>query len=64
MIIIGGLIYTPTFADPPGMPGNHGSNGDAPPGGGAPIDGGVFILATLAAAYGFSKKKARYTVVE
>jgi len=38
-------------ADPPGMPGNHGSNGDAPPGGGAPIGGGTVILLTLGIAY-------------
>jgi len=42
-------------ADPPGMPGNHGSNGDAPPGGGAPIGGGAVILVTLGMAY-LSKK--------
>jgi len=51
-------------ADPPGMPGNHGTNGDAPPGGGAPIGGGIIIFLAMAAAYGSKKiylvNKAEY----
>jgi len=58
IILISALIYTPAQADPPGMPGNHGTNGDAPPaGGGAPISGGIGILLTAAAAYGYTKLK-------
>jgi hypothetical protein len=64
LILIGGLIYTPTFADPPGMPGSHGSNNDQIPGGGAPIGGGVFILSALGLAYAIGRKKVDYTIVE
>ena len=43
-------------ADPPGMPGSHGTNGDqAPPGGGAPIGGGIAMLIAMSAAYGSKK---------
>ena len=42
-------------ADPPGMPGNHGSNGDAPPGGGAPIGSGIAMIIAMSAAYGSKK---------
>ena len=48
------LISTPAQADPPGMPDNHGTNGDVP-GGGAPIGGGLGILMILGAAYGSKK---------
>lgn len=41
-------------ADPPGMPGNHGENGDVP-GGGAPIGGGIAMLIAMSAAYGSKK---------
>jgi len=47
------FISIPAQADPPGMPGNHGSNGDqAPPGGGAPIGSGIVIMIAIASAYG------------
>jgi len=39
--------------DPPG--GGHGTGTDLPPGGGAPIGGGTFILIALGAAYGGKK---------
>ncbi len=41
-------------ADPPGMPGGHGTNGDVP-GGGAPIGGGIAMLIAMSAAYGARK---------
>ena len=49
------LIPTGVNADPPGMPGSHGSSGDAPPGGGAPIGSGLALIITLSAAYGGKK---------
>ena len=49
------FISIPVQADPPGMPGNHGANGDAPPGGGAPIGSGVVIMIAIASAYGGKK---------
>jgi len=55
MILSLSFISLSLFADPPGMPGNHGSNGDQPPGGGAPIGGGAFILIGLSAAFGANK---------
>ena len=42
-------------ADPPGMPGNHGSNGDAPPGGGAPLGSGIAMIIAMSAVYGSKK---------
>ena len=54
IMVLAILISTPVQADPPGMPDNHGTNGDVP-GGGAPIGGGLFILLGLAAAYGGRK---------
>lgn len=41
-------------ADPPDMPGSHGTDGDAP-GGGAPIGSGIIMLVALSAAYGGKK---------
>jgi hypothetical protein len=41
--------------DPPPPPGEHGQNGNQPPGGGAPIAGGMGILLALGAAYGGKK---------
>jgi len=48
------LTSNQTIADPPGMPDNHGTNGDVP-GGGAPIDGGVVFLILLGATYAGKK---------
>jgi len=42
-------------ADPPGMPGAHGETDDQPPGGGAPIGGGIAVLIALSAAFGSKK---------
>jgi hypothetical protein len=39
--------------DPPG--GGHGQQGDIPPGGGAPINGGIEILISLGAVYAGKK---------
>ncbi|MEA3444090.1 MAG: hypothetical protein U9R19_05120 [Bacteroidota bacterium] len=40
----------------PQPPGEHGSsNNENPPGGGAPIGGGMLIFIGLATAYGFKK---------
>jgi hypothetical protein len=41
--------------DPPPPPGEHGQNGNQPPGGGAPIAGGIGILLALGAVYGGKK---------
>ncbi len=41
--------------EPPDPPGEHGSGDDQPPGGSAPIGGGVFILLGLGVAYGSKK---------
>jgi len=38
-------------ADPPGMPGSHGESGDQPPGGGAPIGGGIGMVIAMSLAY-------------
>jgi hypothetical protein len=49
--------------DPPPPPGEHGQTGNQPPGGGAPITGGIGIFLVLGAVYGgkkvwdFNKKK-------
>ena len=48
------FISTPVQADPPGMPGDHGTDGDVP-GGGAPIGSGVILLVAMASAYGSKK---------
>jgi hypothetical protein len=45
------------FADPPGMPGDHGQTGDQPPGGGAPIGAGIGFLLAMGSAYGVYKMK-------
>jgi len=43
-------------SEPPEPPGQgHGTGGDLPPGGGAPIGSGTFILIALGAAYGGKK---------
>ena len=36
---------------PPEPPDSHGESGDQNPGGNAPLDGGVFVLLGLGAAY-------------
>ena len=51
------FISIPVQADPPGIPGSHGENGDqAPAGGRAPIGSGMIIMIAIASAY--SGKKA------
>ncbi|NPD85024.1 hypothetical protein HNS38_09660 [Lentimicrobium sp. L6] len=57
MIFSFSLISLGLFADPPGMPGGHGTDGDAPPGGGAPIGAGIGIMVALGAAYGGFRMK-------
>ena len=64
MAIIIALYVNPVVADsPPNPPQEHGGNGDLPPGGGAPIGKGTFLLIGMAAAYGVTKlyqhKKAK-----
>lgn len=61
-IIMAGLLmtYSTTQAqmengDPPPPPGQHGENGNQPPGGGAPIGEGLFLLTMLGAGYGARK---------
>ncbi len=54
--IIFTISVSAVFAsDPPEPPSGHGTGGDLPPGGGAPIGGGTFILIALGAAYGGKK---------
>jgi len=55
VMVLALLISNPVQADPPGMPGGHGGSNDQPPGGGAPIGGGIGILLLLGAAYGSKK---------
>ena len=57
MIACATLITTNVKADdpPPPPPLEHGQNGDQPPGGGAPIGSGLFILLGLSAAYAGKK---------
>lgn len=57
MIAAFSLISIGLFADPPGMPGDHGETGDQVPGGGAPIGAGIGILIALGSAYGVFKLK-------
>jgi hypothetical protein len=48
-------LLQPLRADAPGPPpGNHGGGGNVP-GGGAPIDDGLYILLIAGAAYGARK---------
>ena len=51
--LISSSIYAQT--DPPPPPETHGEAGNQPPGGGAPIGSGLFILLSLGAAYGGKK---------
>ena len=55
IMVVAFLISSPVQADPPGMPGDHGSDGDAPPGGGAPIASGLTIMIALGGAYAGKK---------
>ena len=55
ILVLMGFIPLGVNADPPGMPGSHGENGDAPAGGGAPIGGGLMLFIGLSAAYGSKK---------
>jgi len=55
MLVVAFLLSSPVQADPPGMPGGHGSDADAPPGGGAPIASGLAILIGLGGAYAGKK---------
>jgi hypothetical protein len=50
-------IHTGSIAQPPPPPpsGGHGGVGNAPPGGGAPVGEGMFILIGLAGLYGGKK---------
>ena len=58
MVLAFSFISLGLFADPPGMPGSHGSNGDqAPPGGGAPIGSGIVLLIAMGSAYGTFRMK-------
>ena len=51
------MISSNIFAqtDPPPPPSGHGESGNQPPGGGAPIGSGLFILIGLGTAYGAKK---------
>lgn len=44
--------------DPPGL--GHGTGGDQPPGGNAPVGSGLVILLSLAAGYGAGKTAISY----
>ena len=48
------FISNPVQADPPDMPGEHGTDGDVP-GGGAPVGSGIVLLVAMAGAYGTKK---------
>ena len=58
MILAFSFISLGLFADPPGMPGNHGGNGDVP-GGGAPIGSGIALLIAMGSAYGTFRMKSQ-----
>lgn len=57
MIAAFSLFSIGVFADPPGMPGDHGQTGDQVPGGGAPLGAGIGMLIALGSAYGVFKFK-------
>jgi len=50
-------VFNPVMAQEPPHPpaAGHGAQGNQPPGGGAPIDGGLAILVALAVGYGIRK---------
>ena len=56
MVLAFSFISLGLFADPPGMPGSHGTNGDVP-GGGAPIGSGIALLIAMGSAYGTFRMK-------
>lgn len=55
IVVLAFLVTSPVQADPPAMPGGHGSDADAPPGGGAPIASGLAILIGLGGVYAGKK---------
>lgn len=57
MIAVFSFISVGLFADPPGMPGDHGATGDQVPGGGAPVGAGLGLLIALGSGYGAFKLK-------
>lgn len=58
MVLAFSFISLGLFADPPGMPDNHGENGDIP-GGGAPIGSGIALLIAMGSAYGTFRMKTQ-----
>ncbi|MCF6170256.1 MAG: hypothetical protein L3J31_03155 [Bacteroidales bacterium] len=53
LFLSGGMPAQST--NPPDPPGDHGSGGDQPPGGSAPLGSGMLVLVGLGAAYGGKK---------
>jgi hypothetical protein len=52
------LFFSPVFSqngDPPPPPGEHGQTGNQPPGGGATVGSGLFLMILLGAGYGVGK---------
>ncbi len=49
--------------DPPQPPDDHGESGDQPPGGGAPISGGIGFFVAMAAAYGTYRLKKQHSEI-
>ncbi len=55
LLITGATLISSSInaqTDPPPPPTEHGESGNQPPGGGAPIGSGLFILLGLGVAYG------------
>jgi len=57
LLMLLSIPFSSVFAqDPPPPPnGGHGQSGNQQPGGSAPLNNGIFVLAALAAAYGAFK---------